>query len=63
MRKLAKMSGDVRDGAGFTFQAGREIQEGTGCFQLMFYTVQVQSVHQPFDETHLDKITQLQSRR
>lgn len=27
MRRLAKMSGDVRDRAGFTFQAGREIQE------------------------------------
>lgn len=33
MRRLAKMSGDVRDRAGFTFQAGREIKRGV---RIMF---------------------------
>lgn len=46
MRKLANMSGDIRDRAEFTFQAGREIQGGgLGSFLSWFDTVQKQSIH------------------
>lgn len=47
------MSGDVRDRAGFTFQAGRQIQEGgLGCLSW-FYTVQKQSIHPSLDVKQL----------
>ncbi len=43
------MSGDVKDRAGFTFQAGREIQEGGFGRLSWFYTVQKQSIRPSLD--------------
>lgn len=46
MRKLANMSGEIRDRAEFTFQAGREIKGGgLGSCLPWFDTVQKQSIH------------------
>lgn len=47
MRKLAKMSGDVRERGWFTFQSGREIQYKRVVSDNVsrFDTVQKQSIH------------------